>query len=90
MWHFGQDALTSYSGEKFDMSQEDGLNVLYHIYSKEYGDKKKMKVRKEVQELPNKPLEEALMDKLKIIKMVTKLTQQAFNNQLPKQWGFFV
>jgi hypothetical protein len=39
MWHFGQDALTSYSGEKFDMSWEDSLNVLHHIYSKEYGKK---------------------------------------------------
>ena len=44
------------------MSWEDGLNVLYHIYSKEYG--KKMKVRKEVQEYPNKPLEDAFMGKL--------------------------
>jgi hypothetical protein len=63
MWHFGQDALTSYSGEKFDMSWEDGLNVLYHVYSKEYG--KKMKVRKEIQEYPNKPLEDVLMEKIK-------------------------
>jgi len=43
---------------------EDNLNVLHHIYSKEYG-KKKMKVRQEVQEYPNQPLEDALMDKLK-------------------------
>ena len=28
MWHFGQDALTSYSGEKFDMSWEHILNML--------------------------------------------------------------
>ena len=27
MWHFGKDALTSYSGEKFDMSCEDSFNV---------------------------------------------------------------
>ena len=59
MWHFGQDALTSYSGEKFDMNWEDSLNVFHYIYSKEYG-KKKMKVRKEVQEYPNKPLKDAL------------------------------
>ena len=63
MWHFGQDALTSYSGQKFDMSWEDSLNMFHHhIYSKEYG--KKMKVRDEIQEYPNKPLEEAFMDKL--------------------------
>jgi hypothetical protein len=42
---------------------EDSLNVFHHIYSKENGNK--MKVRKEVQEYPNKPLKEALMDKLK-------------------------
>ena len=41
---------------------EDNLNVFHHIYSKEYG--KEVKVRKEIQ-YPNKPLEEALMDKLK-------------------------
>ena len=64
MWHFGKDALTSYSGEKFDMRWVDSMNVFHHIYSKEYG-KKKMKVRKEVQEYPNKPLKQALMDKLK-------------------------
>ncbi len=63
MWHFGRDALTIYSGEKFDMSWEDNLNVFHHIYSKGYGNK--MKVRKEVQEYPNKPLKEAVMDKLK-------------------------
>src|SRR4051812_47505883 len=62
MWHFGKDALTSYSGEKFDISWEDSLNVFHHIYSKEYG--KRMKVRKEIQEYPNKPLEDALMDKI--------------------------
>jgi hypothetical protein len=62
MWHFGQDALTGYSGEKFDMTWEDSLNVFYHIYSKEYG--KKLKVRKEIQEYPNKSLEDAFMDKL--------------------------
>ena len=63
MWHFGRDALTNYSGEKFDMSWEDSMNVLHHIYSKEHG--KKVKVRDEIQEYPNKPLKEAFMDKLK-------------------------
>lgn len=52
MWHFGKDALAIYSGEKFDMIWEDSLNVFYHIYSKEYG-KKKMELRKEIQEYPN-------------------------------------
>ena len=52
-------------GEKFEMTWEDSLNVFHQIYSKEYGKKEEMKVRKEVQEYPNKPLKEALMDKLK-------------------------
>ena len=64
MWHFGQDTLTGYSGEKFKITWEDSLNVFHHIYSKEYGNKK-MKMRKEVQEYPNKPLEDTLMDKIK-------------------------
>jgi hypothetical protein len=46
------------------MSLEDSLNVFHHVYSKEYNNKKIMKVRKEVQEYPNKPLEDAFMDKL--------------------------
>ena len=62
MWHFGQDALTSYSGQKFVICWEDRLNVFHHIYSKEYGNK--IKIRKEIQEYPNKPLEAAFMDKL--------------------------
>ena len=61
MWHFGKDALTSYSGEKFEITWEDSLK-LFNIYSKEYGNKK-MKVRKEIQEYPNKSLEYAVMDK---------------------------
>jgi len=64
IWHFGQDTLTGYSGEKFKITWEDSLNVFHHIYSKEYGNKK-MKMRKEVQEYPNKPLEDTLMDKIK-------------------------
>jgi phosphopentomutase len=63
MWHFGKDALISYSGQKFEVTWENSLNF-FRIYSKEYVNKK-MKVRKEVQEYPNKSLEESFMDKLK-------------------------
>jgi hypothetical protein len=52
-----------YSGERFDMRREDSLNLFHHIYSKEY--KKRVKVRKEVQEYPSKSLKGALMDKIK-------------------------
>ena len=51
--------------EKSDTSGYYNLNVLQHLYPKDYGNNRKMKVRKEVQEYPNKPLEEAFMDKLK-------------------------
>ncbi|MGN6623195.1 MAG: hypothetical protein ACTHKK_03545 [Candidatus Nitrosocosmicus sp.] len=71
MWHFGQDALTSYSGEKFDLSVEDALNVLHHAYSKKY--RKKMKIRKEVQEYPNKSLEDVFMDKLDDNKVIARI-----------------
>ena len=63
MQHFGKDSLAIYSDEKFDISWEDSLNVFHRIYSKKYG--KEMKVRKEIQEQPNKLLKEAFMDKLK-------------------------
>jgi hypothetical protein len=45
------------------MSWEDILNLFRHIYSKEHG-RKTMKTRKEIQEYPNKSLEEAFMDKI--------------------------
>jgi len=50
MWHFGRDALTGYSGEKFYFTWEDRNVFHHHIYSKMYGKKKTMKARKEVQE----------------------------------------
>jgi hypothetical protein len=46
------------------------LNVFHHVYSKENKGKRRkinkvMKIRDEVQEYPNKPLNYSLMDKLK-------------------------
>ena len=55
MWHFGKDALTCYSGEKFEINWKDRLNVFHHIYSKEYEEKRRkitMKARDEIQEYP--------------------------------------
>ena len=70
MWHFGKDSLTDYSREKFEITWEDSLNVFHHVYSKEYERKKRkikkvMKIRDEVQEYPNKPLIDALIDQLR-------------------------
>jgi hypothetical protein len=58
------DSFTVCIGERFEISWEDGLK-LYRVYSKEIPHKKKLKIRDETQEYPNKPLEEAFMDKLK-------------------------
>ncbi len=63
MWHFGQDSLTEYTGERFEISWGDGLR-LFRIYSKEHHQNKKMRIRKETQEYPKTPLKDAFMDKL--------------------------
>ncbi len=33
MWHFGRDSSLSYSGELFEITMKEGLEV-FHIYSK--------------------------------------------------------
>jgi hypothetical protein len=45
------------------MSWGNGLK-LFRIYSKEYENKTKLRIRKDIQEYPNKPLKEAFMDKI--------------------------
>jgi hypothetical protein len=62
MWHFGTDSLNGYSGDMFEIPWNEGLELL-RIYSKQY-ENKKVKIRKERQEYPNKPLGEAFMEKL--------------------------
>ena len=64
MWHFGQDSLTGYSGEKFEIPWKDGLKVISHIFKRYMN--KKVKMRKETQEYPNKSLEDAFMDKISL------------------------
>jgi hypothetical protein len=66
MWHFGQDSLTGYNGEKFEVPWKEGLE-LFRIYSKKSKNNKTMRIRKERQEYPNKPLGEALMDKMEAV-----------------------
>jgi hypothetical protein len=63
MWHFGADALSYYSGEKYYRRWEIAEKVLLTIYTKEWKDGKK-RVRWDLQEYPNKPVEEALEEKL--------------------------
>lgn len=63
MWHFGRDSRISYTGELSEMSWEDALGVFHRVYSKEFvanNNKKKVMVREEIQDIPNKPLGAAL------------------------------
>jgi hypothetical protein len=64
MWHFGRDSLVAYRGEMFEISWKDALGVFNRVYSKEFKNKKKVLIRKETQEYPNKPLSEAFIEKM--------------------------
>ena len=35
MWHFGYDSLNEYTGERFEVTWEDGQNALFRIYTKD-------------------------------------------------------
>jgi len=63
MWHFGFDLLDRYDGEKFHITFEEGISDLWRIYSKRWKDDT-VKVRVEHQECPNRPVIEAILDKL--------------------------
>jgi hypothetical protein len=63
IWHFGADALSTYSGEKFFASWQVGQNALITGYSKDMKDGK-TRIRLERQEYPTKSLAEALEEKL--------------------------
>jgi hypothetical protein len=64
MWHVGRDSLVAYRGDMFEITWEDALGVFNRVYSKEFKNKKKVLIRKEIQEYPNKPLCEAFMEKI--------------------------
>jgi hypothetical protein len=63
MWHFGIDALTEYTGEKFEVTWENGQNALFRVYSKRMKDKR-TRIRTEQQEYPNKSLQQIVEEKL--------------------------
>jgi hypothetical protein len=67
MWHFGRDSLIAYRGEMFEITWRDALGVFNRIYSKEFRNKKKVLIRKEIQEYPNKPLCEAFLEKMQVV-----------------------
>jgi len=66
MWHFGADALITYSGEKFNVSWEIAQHGLINAYSKDWKDGKR-RIRIERQEYPKETLVEALGEKLDAI-----------------------
>jgi hypothetical protein len=62
MWHFGHDSPSGYTGEKFEVTWEDGQNALFRIYTKDPNGV--AKIRRERQEYPNKRFDEAIEEKL--------------------------
>jgi hypothetical protein len=63
MWHFGRDSLVGYSGKKFEVTWEIGQHALVRAYTKIMRDKK-IRIRLERQEYPNKTFPEAIEEKL--------------------------
>jgi hypothetical protein len=63
MWHFGADASISYKGKMFHVSWKIAETALIALYSKIWKDGKH-RIRAERQEYPNKPLDEALEERL--------------------------
>lgn len=63
MWHFGVDASILYKGKMFHVSWKIAETALIAFYSKIWKDGKH-RIRAERQEYPNKPLDEALEEKL--------------------------
>ena len=63
MWHFGADAMTEYTGQKFCMTWKVAEDILVRAYSKKVSSKT-LKIRLERQECPRKPLMEAIQEKL--------------------------
>ena len=62
LWHFGWDSLDRYDGEEFHITFEEGISDLWRIYTKKMKVGKKLRI--EHQEMPNKPILEAVLKKL--------------------------
>ena len=75
LWHFGADASTTYTGDKFFTSWQVGQNALLAVYSKVWkrkGKRPERRIRIELQESPKKPLQEALEDKRNMLEKLKK------------------
>jgi hypothetical protein len=64
MWHFGVDSLVTYKGQKFDITWQEGKEVLLHIYSKTANNKNRSKIRLESQEYPRRNWVDAITERL--------------------------
>ena len=62
--HFGSDSHNKYTGEKFEVTWEDGENALVRIYTKDLRDGKGIRIRTECQEYPNKRFDVAIEERL--------------------------
>ena len=67
MWHFGSDSPNEYTGEKFEIAWEDGQNVLFRIYTKDLKTEGN-RIRRERQEYPNKRFDDAINEKLAVLR----------------------
>jgi len=74
MWHFGVDSSIEYTGEKFSASWTVAQNALIAIYRKKWKDGK-YRIRGERKEFPDKPLGEALDEKLNLIGGLNKIVR---------------
>jgi hypothetical protein len=73
MWHFGIDACTEYTGDKFSATWEVGQHELIRVYTKDFRNgmnndrtrsKSKTRVRVELQEYPQSTVEDAIRSKI--------------------------
>jgi hypothetical protein len=68
MWHFGSDSPSEYTGDEFEIGSEDGQNALFRIYTRDLN--RVTKIRRELQEYPNKMFDEAVNKKLALMKEI--------------------
>jgi hypothetical protein len=90
MWHFGQDSLTCYTGEMFEISWGEAVGM-FHVYSKDdlHDKKKEVRVRKEVQEHPNKPWFDVFVERVKFIdKNGPGFFNERFNEYFGGEYSF--
>jgi hypothetical protein len=64
MWHFGSDFLNEYTGERFEITWEDGENALMRAYTKDFKCDRGIRIRRERQDYPNKRFDEEIDEKI--------------------------